>query len=161
MTTRPRRVVQSANFLLSCTSGGYAQRQGLTRSLVSCYYLRQSCSRTYRTPNERQKRDLCHPETCREIDLIDQCYSARHKLLLHNCDGSRKLQRSASVRYLIHSQLCYIVNFRVNESGAATCLLTVAQRVSSLLKPCMGVWNLPKVGSGGVSHRYQTCLYVQ
>ncbi len=24
-------------------------------------------------PNERQERDLCHPETCRGVDLIDQC----------------------------------------------------------------------------------------
>jgi len=94
----------SKQFLLSCTSNWYAQRLGLTRSLVSCNCLGQSCSRTCRTPNERQERDLCHPETCLEVNLIDQCYSARHSCS-HNCDGSRKIHRTASVRYLIHSQL--------------------------------------------------------
>ncbi len=72
--------------------------------------------------------------------------------------------QTASVRYLIHSQTVNFVpllSFRVNESGAPAGLLAVAQRVTSLLKPCMGVWNLPKVGSSGVAHRYQTCPYVQ
>ena len=72
--------------------------------------------------------------------------------------------KTVSVRYLIHSQTVNFVpllSFRVNESGAAAGLLTVVQWVTSLLKPYMGVWNLPKVGSSGVAHRYHTCPYVQ
>ncbi len=110
-----------------------------------------------RALNERQEQDLCHLETCREVDLIDQC--CPQCPLANDCDGSRKNGLREVPDSQSDSQLCSIVNFRVNESGAATGLLAVAQRVTSLLKPCMGVWNLPKVGSGGVSHRYQTCLY--
>lgn len=87
-----------------------------------------------RAPNERQKRDLCHPETCWEVDRIDQCSLTRHSCS-HSCDGSRQ---SNGLRELLDSQstllnsVCHFPKLS-SESGAAIGGLTVAQRFGSQL----------------------------